>query len=69
MYYKLHQIGKKWKISFEILTTEHACTTFNFLNTEGRNVAAALIPPKYFTASMDDELQTRLRYHNLYEVD
>jgi len=33
-------------ISLEVLPTEHACTTFNFLNVERRSVAAALIPPR-----------------------
>lgn len=35
------------KIGVEILPTEHACSTFNFLNAEHRCVAAALIPPEY----------------------
>ncbi|XP_029643062.1 NADH dehydrogenase [ubiquinone] 1 alpha subcomplex assembly factor 3 [Octopus sinensis] len=34
-------------ISFEILTTDHACSTFNFLNAERRFVAAGLIPPNF----------------------
>ncbi|ESO89862.1 hypothetical protein LOTGIDRAFT_192388, partial [Lottia gigantea] len=33
------------RISLEILPTEQAIPTFNFLNSERRNVAAALIPP------------------------
>ncbi|GAB1609671.1 NADH dehydrogenase [ubiquinone] 1 alpha subcomplex assembly factor 3-like [Argonauta hians] len=35
------------KISVEILTTDHACSTFNFLNVESRFVAAGLIPPNF----------------------
>jgi len=33
-------------INVEILNTEEACATFNFLNGERRHVAAALIPPE-----------------------
>lgn len=33
-------------ISVEILNTEEACATFNFLNGERRHVAAAILPPK-----------------------
>ncbi|XP_033739943.1 NADH dehydrogenase [ubiquinone] 1 alpha subcomplex assembly factor 3-like [Pecten maximus] len=33
-------------INVEILPTEEACGLFNMLSTDGRNVAAALIPPE-----------------------
>lgn len=66
-FHKLLPFSNKLKISFEILPTEHACTTFNFLNVEGRNAAAALIPPTYFRTTMNDELESKLRYQNLYE--
>ena len=33
------------RIAFEILPTEQAAATFNFLNLERRCVAGALIPP------------------------
>ena len=33
------------KIAFEVLPTEQAAATFNFLNLERRCVAGALIPP------------------------
>ncbi|XP_030765363.1 NADH dehydrogenase [ubiquinone] 1 alpha subcomplex assembly factor 3 [Sitophilus oryzae] len=59
--------SKKHRISFEILPTEAACPTFNFLNAEGRNVVGAMIPPQTFTYTEDDELTTKLRYQNLYE--
>ena len=39
------QLIRKKGINLEVLPTEHACTTFNFLNVEKRYVAAALIPP------------------------
>lgn len=64
---KLIPLAKNLKMSFEMLATEHACTTFNFLNAEGRNVAAALIPPQHFELTDDDILQSKLRYENLYE--
>lgn len=64
---KLLKISKQLKIVFEILPTDHACTTFNFLNSEGRNAAAALIPPKDFKSNLDEELASKLRYQNLYE--
>jgi len=41
------------KINVEILKTEEACATFNFLNVEQRLVAAALIPPE--TVSLFNE--------------
>lgn len=68
-YKNLVLISNKLRISFEILSTEHACTTFNFLNSEGRNAAAALIPPKYFTITADDQLQSKLRYESIYETN
>ncbi|GFQ96212.1 NADH dehydrogenase 1 alpha subcomplex assembly factor 3 [Trichonephila clavata] len=40
---------KSKKISVEILATEKACATFNFLNVEGRCVAGAFLPPKEVT--------------------
>lgn len=40
---------KSNKISAEILPTDQACSTFNFLNAEGRSVAGAFIPPENVT--------------------
>lgn len=40
---------KSNKISAEILPTDQACSTFNFLNAEGRLVAGAFIPPETVT--------------------
>lgn len=42
------------RIGVEILPTEKACSTFNFLNVEGRVVAGALIPPENFRVTEDD---------------
>ncbi|XP_013195673.2 NADH dehydrogenase [ubiquinone] 1 alpha subcomplex assembly factor 3 [Amyelois transitella] len=56
-------------LNVELLSTEHACSTFNFLNAEGRSVAAACIPPLSITLSEDDMLQSKLHYENLYSRD
>lgn len=66
-YKKLLPFSKKFKIPFEILPTDQACATFNFLNSEGRYVAGAMIPPKSIQATDDDQLRSKLRYQNLYE--
>ncbi|CAH8529638.1 unnamed protein product [Dicrocoelium dendriticum] len=42
---KLQNICYKHKLAVEILPTQSAVGTFNFLNSEGRYVAAGLIPP------------------------
>ncbi|XP_055856104.1 NADH dehydrogenase [ubiquinone] 1 alpha subcomplex assembly factor 3 [Episyrphus balteatus] len=66
---KIIQFMKKYKINVEILTTEQACATFNFLNAESRMVAAALIPPLHITYNENNVLQTKLRQKQLYQVD
>uniref|UniRef100_A0A1B0GLC6 NADH dehydrogenase [ubiquinone] 1 alpha subcomplex assembly factor 3 n=1 Tax=Lutzomyia longipalpis TaxID=7200 RepID=A0A1B0GLC6_LUTLO len=42
------------RINVEVLNTEQACSTFNFLNTEGRVVAGAMIPPRTLRLSDHD---------------
>ncbi|RVE52248.1 hypothetical protein evm_003167 [Chilo suppressalis] len=54
-------------INVEVLPTEHACSTFNFLNAEGRCVAGAFIPPLTVEMTADDLLQNKLHYNNLYQ--
>jgi len=44
-YRNLRELTKKLDITAEILSVHYACTAFNFMNEEGRNVIAALIPP------------------------
>lgn len=61
--------ARKYKLNLEVLPTDQACSTFNFLNSEGRYVAGALIPPLHINAEDEDLLRTKLRYQNLYEVD
>lgn len=51
---KIIEFMKKYRINVEVLSTEQACTTFNFLNAEGRVVAGAFIPPKMITIFDDD---------------
>ncbi|XP_059482885.1 NADH dehydrogenase [ubiquinone] 1 alpha subcomplex assembly factor 3 [Neocloeon triangulifer] len=57
-----HRLMKEIKrlgLNVEALPTDRACATFNFLNSEFRYVAAALIPPENVRASYEDmyELQ------------
>ncbi|XP_018579775.1 NADH dehydrogenase [ubiquinone] 1 alpha subcomplex assembly factor 3 [Anoplophora glabripennis] len=66
-YKKILPFSKKFKIPFEILPTDQACATFNFLNSEGRYVAGAMIPPKTIAATENDELLSKMRYQNLYD--
>lgn len=66
---RLLPFAQKHKLNFEILPTDQACSTFNFLNSEGRYVAGALIPPYHINYEDEDLLRTKLRYQNLYEID
>lgn len=59
------KFSRKYRISFEILPTESACPTFNFLNAEGRNVVGALIPPKTITLTDDDIYTSKVRYQDI----
>lgn len=65
---RIFPLLKSKRMNIEILPTESACATFNFLNSEGRCVAAALIPPKVIKTSDDDLVRTKMRYENLYET-
>ncbi|KAM3956212.1 NADH dehydrogenase [ubiquinone] 1 alpha subcomplex assembly factor 3 [Aphomia sociella] len=58
--------AKSQSVNVELLPTEHACSTFNFLNAEGRSVAAALVPPLSIDPTPDDMLRSKLHYQNLY---
>ncbi|KAF5282727.1 hypothetical protein FQR65_LT02724 [Abscondita terminalis] len=60
---------QKHKINLEILPTQQACATFNFLNSEGRYVAGAMIPPQIIHTTDDDLHRSKLRYQNLYETE
>lgn len=57
------------KIGLEILPTDQAVSTFNFLNSEGRCVAAGLIPPTQVRTSEDDIVTSRIKRQRIYELD
>ncbi|CAG9577129.1 unnamed protein product [Danaus chrysippus] len=60
---------RELKLNVELQTVEHACSTFNFLNSEGRSVAGALIPPLHLDINENDMLQSKLHYENLYNKE
>ncbi|EDW74788.1 uncharacterized protein Dwil_GK15710 [Drosophila willistoni] len=66
---RIIEFMKKYKINVEVLRTEQACATFNFLNAESRMVACALIPPLHLSYNENDILQTKLKHQQLYETD
>lgn len=55
------------KINFEILPTDHALATFNFLNFERRCVAAALLPPLTISYGSEDLLRNRMDKKKMYD--
>lgn len=58
----------KYHISIEVLSTEQACATFNFLNAERRCIAGALIPPLTLRVTEDDVVLSKQRHKRLYET-
>lgn len=60
---------RRYGINVEVLPTEQACTTFNFLNGEGRMVAAALLPPVLLSVSESDYVRHQLDRKHLLEVE
>ena len=66
---KVIQYMRSKKISLEILSTERACATFNFLNVENRCVAGALIPPTKIRFTEDDITSSRISKRNLLAMD
>lgn len=58
VYRIISEVRKGEKINIEVMPTEKAVTTFNYVNCEQRFVAAALIPPTFYTPSLDDEYCT-----------
>lgn len=63
------QFMRKHRINVEVLPTDQACTTFNFLNEEGRMTAAAIIPPLVMQISETDYVQHRLHRDKILEID
>lgn len=67
-YRKLLPFARKYKVNFEVLPTDQACSTFNFLTSEGRYVAGGFIPPQHIQTTDDDIMNTKLRYQRIYDV-
>lgn len=63
------EMTRKYGINIEILTTEVACTTFNFLNQQGRMVGAALVPPRNIKISDHDVIATADRDGKLFRAE
>ena len=57
---------RKKGINVEVLTTENAISTYNYLVEEGRVVAAALIPPSFVRIVDRDIIDTKERRKQLY---
>ena len=57
---------RKKGINVELLTTENAIATYNYLVEEGRVVAAALIPPNHVRMTDQDVVDTKARRKQLY---
>ena len=59
---------RKQKLTCELMPTDKAIHTFNYLVSEGRFVAAALIPPNTITNITEDDMFLFKRiYGNLYD--
>ena len=59
---KMRQKG----VNVELLTTENAIATYNYLVEEGRVVAAALIPPNHVQVVDQDVIDTKAKRKQLY---
>ena len=59
---KMRQKG----VNMELLTTENAIATYNYLVEEGRVVAAALIPPNHVVVKDQDVVESKDRRKQLY---
>ena len=59
---KMRQKG----VNVELLTTENAVATYNYLVEEGRVVAAALIPPNHVSILDQDIIDTKAKRKQLY---
>lgn len=66
---KVLSFMRKNNINVEVMQTEQACSTFNFLNAEGRMVAGAMIPPATLNVSEDDYARYMLERQNLLSLD
>lgn len=66
---RMGEIGRKYKINIELLKTESAVTTFNFLNAESRMVAGGFLPPKVFKFDDMGYFELQKRHKELYGDD
>lgn len=66
---RIRSITKKYNLTVEVLKTEAAVSTFNWMNAESRFVAAALIPPKKMKFNDMGLLASQARYEQLYGRD
>lgn len=68
---KILTFVKHHRINVEVLRTETACATFNFLNAESRMVAGLIIPPLHLRVNEDDLMKrtTRGNYFKLSDDD
>lgn len=60
---------KKYNINVEVLPTEAACATYNFLCSEGRACAAAMIPPGTISVSEDDYVKYMIDRQHILELE
>lgn len=66
---KMMNYMRAYSINVEVLKTEQACATFNFLNAEGRMVAAALIPPAHIKVNENDLMRRHIKKASgLFEI-
>ncbi|KAE9551996.1 hypothetical protein FO519_004794 [Halicephalobus sp. NKZ332] len=66
---RIAPVVKEHKIGLEIMPTEDAIPTFNFLNNEMRYVAAALYPPRNLVVTDDEYAQALLHMRDYFEMD
>ncbi|GBP57356.1 NADH dehydrogenase 1 alpha subcomplex assembly factor 3 [Eumeta japonica] len=62
----VRRAARALNLNIELLSTEHACSTFNFLNAEGRSVAGAFIPPMSLVPDEDDMLESQMVYQDVF---
>ncbi|XP_055333726.1 NADH dehydrogenase [ubiquinone] 1 alpha subcomplex assembly factor 3-like isoform X2 [Paramacrobiotus metropolitanus] len=60
----LKTLVSRKRMGIELLPTEHAIATFNFLVAEGRHVAGAFIPPESLQYSEAD-MYEKFQFHNI----
>lgn len=66
---KLIKYLRSKNIGIEMHPTSTACTTFNFLNVEDRNVAAAMIPPTHVASGDEFYLQAARQRRAILAAD